>query len=113
MNVIDYEVVADGNKIKNYIISDEFSVIQVEVNQVCPDVAFLFGLNVKKDFRGKGIGVAILDYALDYIINDIHCKVASLEVDADSWVRDWYKRKGFVDVLAKSSDRVLMMKCLN
>jgi GNAT superfamily N-acetyltransferase len=57
-------------------------------------------LSVETNHRNKGIGMALFNHHLDLfkILNDIGIKMDSrLWVKRDSWMYEWYKRKGYVE----------------
>ena len=54
-------------------------------------------LSVSNKFRKKGIGDFALSFAVD-LANSMNCDFIYLWVDKDSWMFDWYKRRGFVEI---------------
>lgn len=76
----------------------------------CPSVMFLSTLVVNEKCRKQGIGTAILE-KVDKIAQEHGCNVISLQVQHNSWMEDWYLRKGFVPVAdGYDSDNVIMSK---
>ena len=76
------------------IENDATAVIEFTVSNDEPELAYLKGLSVHCDSRKEGLGNKMLDTAMTQAKRN-GCKYAYLHAEKDSFVFDWYKRKGF------------------
>lgn len=69
-----------------------------------PKTAYLSNVFVDEKMRGNGIGNTILDKA-DEMARKIGAETLCLKVKRDSFVHQWYRRKGYVDFQPDNDDK--------
>lgn len=77
-----------------YTVTDEIigGIVQADVNDGS-DVAYIYNLNIAKNFRGAGFGKKMLD-AIEALIP--HCKTYELSVNCTSYgLLQWYEKIGY------------------
>ena len=83
---------------------------RLTVYDTCPSVMFLSTLVVNEKCRKQGIGTTILE-EVDKIAQETGRDVISLQVENNTWMKDWYLRKGFIPVAdGYDSNNVIMSK---
>lgn len=77
--------------------SDKNNTLRFALYSYSDDNKFLYLSNVyvSPELRGRGFGDRVLDFAFEKA-KDLNYKKLCLNVKKDSWVEDWYKRRGFV-----------------
>lgn len=70
------------------------SRIWLEIYEDDPNTCILTHLLVDEDHRQKGYGTKALEQA-EMIAKDLGCNVIQLMVETDSWMHDWYLKKGY------------------
>lgn len=61
-----------------------------------PDTVYIDSLSVNKDMRQRGIARHILTM-LETVGCRLGAKQCRLSVIVNSWIYDWYKRRGYID----------------
>lgn len=61
-----------------------------------PDIIFIDSLSTEKNFRNLGLATELLDIC-EYIASCQNANKTVLWVKKDSWMHDWYKRRGYID----------------
>ena len=74
---------------------------------------YLSNLFVNPDFRNKGIGNKLLDM-LEQIGKDLNANTSCLWVKIESWIHEWYKKRGYSDLINHNQEGFIWMtKTLN
>lgn len=76
-----------------------------------PDVVYFFSLFVDEKYRKQGLGNAILEYAEQFAVEHNFKKI-SLKVEENTWMYEWYKRKGYIDNGEKTAKYIWLEKIL-
>ena len=77
-----------------------------------PDTVYLASLSVDEDVRRKGIGTKLQEIR-EKIGVELGARNSCLQVIKDSWMHEWYKRRGYQDYESYDSlDTVWMKKLL-
>ena len=85
----------EGNQL--YIIEEEgHAMVRVYDYNDEPDVIFIDSLSTEEKFRNLGIATELLDIC-EYVASCQNADQIVLWVKKDSWVHDWYKRRGYID----------------
>lgn len=77
-----------------------------------PDIACLNSLYVNENYRNQGIGTYLQDVR-ERIGIAFDAKEAYLSVKADTWLYDWYTRRGYSYYMDDNDGYVFMKKTLN
>lgn len=111
MESLTMEIIAyDSGHIKDFFCHVPNGTCRLTVYDTCPSVMFLSTLIVNEECRKQGIGTAILE-EVEKIAKKSGCDVISLQVTHNSWMKDWYLRKGFIPVAdGYDSDNIIMSK---
>ena len=72
-------------------------MVELQYDNNYPTVAFIKGLSVHKSARKCGIGNTLLELCHQEALKK-GMKFLQLNVLQDSWLVDWYKRKGFTTI---------------
>lgn len=62
-----------------------------------PTVAYLDSMSVGIDNRNKGLGTELQSFR-ENIARNNGCTTIKLLVKNDSWMHEWYKRRGYTDI---------------
>ena len=62
----------------------------------CKEVIYLDTLNVSEEYRRQRLGTKLQEIRED-IGRSVGAKKSMLFVDKNSWMREWYKRRGYID----------------
>ena len=62
----------------------------------CQKVIYLDTLNVSEEYRRQGLGTKLQEIRED-IGRSVEAKKSMLFVDKNSWMHEWYKRRGYID----------------
>lgn len=81
---------------------------RLSISYNCTNVIFFSNLVVDESCRNRGIGNALLEEA-EKIGRNIGCNVITLDVKYNSWMREWYERKGYIPVRYFDSDEYIVM----
>lgn len=76
-----------------------------------PDIVYFFSLFVTDKYRNQGLGNAILEYAENFAVEH-NFKTISLKVEENTWMFDWYKRKGYIEINEKTGKYIWLEKSL-
>ena len=79
----------------------EHGICRLTFDRKCPDVCFVSTLIVNESNRQHGIGKQLLRAAEC-------CNRVSLQVENNSWKKEWYKREGY-DVIADGYDEGMII----
>ena len=74
-----------------------------------PDTVYIDSLSVDKDMRQRGIARHILTM-LETVGCLLGAKQCRLSVIVNSWIYDWYKRRGYVDYSDHDDNRFIWMQ---
>lgn len=96
------------------ILADGYAYVMVSIMDDNPIVAVIHDLTVHKERRGEGLGRMLLEEATQEA-GKIGVTVARLAVKPNSWLAEWYKRHGFVEIgpAELPPDHIVMEKDLN
>lgn len=73
-------------------------------------IMYLSNLNVAENYREEGHGNDILKFAIDRA-KSYGCEYLYLfTVDKDSWITEWYKRKGFIEYKVENGECNMYLK---
>ena len=106
LDTIYKEVYANHKKIKNeyaeeiFFIKLENKIVGVTSSVYDNEIYGIYGLAIKKDFRGKGIGKEIIKQQLQ-MCKDKKLKLAFLQTEDGYYPADTYRKLGFTDVCIK------------
>ena len=85
----------------------EHGICRLTLDRKCPYVCFVSTLIVNKSSRRKGVGKQLLQ-AVEQIAKRKKCIRISLQVENNSWKKDWYKRDGYY-VIADGYDEGMII----
>lgn len=85
----------------------EHGICRLTFDRKCPDVCFVSTLIVNESSRQHGIGKQLLR-AAELIAKRKCCNHVSLQVENNSWKKEWYKREGY-DVIADGYDEGMII----
>lgn len=83
-------------------------VFRLTITNIAKEVAWLSDVAVDEAWRNLGVGNKMLSVA-EGIAERNKCTAISLQVKADSWMKDWYARKGYSVVGEGYMDNMVMM----
>jgi GNAT superfamily N-acetyltransferase len=76
-----------------------------------PTVIYLDMLSVNESIRKKGIGT-MLQEMREHIGKEWGATESWLWVKKESWMHDWYKRRGYIDDVERNEEHIWMKKIL-
>ncbi len=82
---------AEGN---NIFYHDKYGMFRMTLYNTCPGVGFLSTVVVDEDHRKSGHGDRLLRFA-EKKAQDYCLSCLTLQVEYDSWMYDWYIRRGY------------------
>ncbi len=85
----------------------EHGICRLTFDRKCQDVCFFSTLVVNESSRQKGVGKQLLQ-AAELIAKRNNCIRISLQVENNSWMKDWYKREGY-EVIADGYDEGMII----
>lgn len=74
--------------------SSDYAKIWIEIYNDSPTECILTYLRVREEHRRKGYGGQALADA-EEIARRLGCNIAYLKVEANTWVHEWYLRRGY------------------
>ncbi len=90
----------------SYSQNSDIEIIKIEADRVAEasiycyldgnSAVFLSNLKVEPDYQKKGIGTFLQDIR-EQIGRDVKATHSNLWVKKRSWMRDWYKRRGYIE----------------
>ena len=87
-----------------------YSRVWLEIYENDPSTCILTHLLVDEDHRQRGYGTKALEQA-EIIAKDLGCDVVQLMVETDSWMHDWYLRRGYEFLEFDEDDAVCTWLC--
>lgn len=95
---------------KEIFITLEVGLCRLSIYNQTPNVAFLSTLIVDENNRNKGIGDQLL-FLAEQMSKNNNCNTITLYVEPDSWLKEWYERKGF-SIVGYDGTMIIMSKKL-
>lgn len=85
------------------ITTDSLGMVELQYDNKYPSIAFIRGLSVHYSARKGGIGNALLDLCKKEAIKRGK-KFLQLNVQKDSWLVQWYERRGFTTIFEDDNE---------
>ena len=85
----------------------KYGICRLTFDRKCPDVCFVSTFIVNELSRQCGIGKQLL-HAAELVAKRKCCNRVSLQVEDNSWNKDWYKRNGY-EVIADGYDESMII----
>jgi GNAT superfamily N-acetyltransferase len=115
-------MITEDSFLKHYEVDDwGHSVLIMERNGTAfaraywyndePTTIYLDMLSVNSEVRKTGIGTKLQEIR-EQMGRDTNCTESWLWVRKDSWMHDWYKRRGYIDNVEKDEEHIWMKKSL-
>lgn len=81
----------------SYAFLDGLALVELEVSDGKPNIAFISGLMVHESIRRNGVGTQIM-HAIEDEVRRMGISILQLDVEHDSFAKEWYSRLGFYGV---------------
>lgn len=91
-----------------------YAVAKFHIDSSAPNIGVLQDMYVSETHRSKGFGTIMQELREDYA-KEMGCDKTALCVQKNSWMVDWYKRRGYYKFASdeKAPDLIWMVKHLN
>lgn len=86
----------------------QYGFCRLTIPRVCQGVIFLSTLNVDIAHRRQGIASRLLSEA-ETAAKMRGFRVISLQVESNSWMKEWYERIGYIQVAEGYEDGMIIM----
>ena len=98
----------------SFVRPDGLAFVRLSVSDDDDDIPFIHSLNTHVSARGNGYADKLLDFAEEYAAKQLGSNKTSLAVESGSWMKGWYRRRGYRQMTAPDDDGcVYMVKRLN
>lgn len=96
---------------KRYTITSQYGIINISILNNLPIVAQLSDFYINEEYRGKGYGGELFNYALNIIQKELHCESVTLYCKKDNGIMHYYHDvHNFDFVYCDEDDYILMYK---
>lgn len=103
----------DDGIVYSFVRPDGLGFVRMSVSKD-DDIPFIHSLNTHVIARGKGYADKLVDFAEEYAARRLNAKKTSLAVESNSWMKNWYRRRGYKQMTAPDDDGcIYMVKWLN
>lgn len=82
-------------------------ICEVQFDDDFPEIAFVRGLSVTEEYRGKGVATSLLQEC-ERLARNNGRNIIKLDAERDGWCCGWYKRLGFI--VLKTRKRIYEMQ---
>ena len=98
---------------KTFTIAHEngIGIVELQLDDSYPSVAFIKGLSVWPDNRHHGIGAELMSVCEKIAKHEGYKFLQLSVIHTGSWLPEWYRRLGF-SVFMKDEHEFVMMKCI-
>ncbi len=98
----------DDGIVYSFVRPDGLGFVRMSVSEN-DDIPFIHALNTHVSARGNGYADKLLDFAEEYAMKRLKSNKTSLAVESDSWMKDWYRRRGYRQMTAPDDDGCVYM----
>ena len=104
--------VPNDGVVYSFVRPDGLGFVRMSMEDAA-DIPFIHSLNVHVSARGNGYADELLDFAEEYAAKRLNSNKTSLAVESDSWMKEWYRCRGYrVMTAPDDSGCVYMVKRL-